>query len=226
MKYGKHWVYARFIKRSLDILCSTIVLLLFSWLYALIAVLVRCKLGKPVLFKQIRPGKDGKPFAICKFRTMTDQRDASGKLLPDDVRLTRFGNILRKTSLDELPEVWNILTGSMSVVGPRPLLMEYLPYYTAEERRRHDVRPGLTGLAQISGRNYIEWDARLAKDIEYVDHVSFSLDARIAARTVLQLFKRQDVAENTNAVEGNFAEIRKNRAVEAVKINEKDPEGD
>lgn len=226
MKYGKHWVYARFIKRSLDILCSAIVLLLFSWLYALIAVLVRCKLGKPILFKQIRPGKDGKPFTICKFRTMTDQRDASGKLLPDDVRLTRFGNILRKTSLDELPEVWNILTGSMSVVGPRPLLMEYLPYYTAEERRRHDVRPGLTGLAQISGRNYIEWDARLAKDIEYVDHVSFSLDARIAARTVLQLFKRQDVAENTNAVEGNFAEIRKNRAVEAVKINEKDPEGD
>lgn len=211
MKQGKDGFYARHIKRALDICCSVLVLFGFFWLYALLFLLVRLLIGKPVLFRQTRPGKNGKPFTLYKYRTMTDQRDEDGKLLPDNRRLTALGKLLRKTSLDELPEFWNILCGSMSVVGPRPLLMEYLPYYTPEEQRRHDVRPGLTGLAQISGRNYVAWDARLAKDVEYVEKLCFRLDLRICVQTVLQIFRQKDVAENTNEAEGNLAEIRKNR---------------
>ena len=187
MKKGKNGLYAKYIKRILDIVCAALAMILFFLLFALIAVLVRMRLGKPVIFQQVRPGKNGKPFALYKFRTMTDQKDSNGRLLPDDLRLTPFGAALRKTSLDELPEIWNILIGDMSIVGPRPLLMEYLPYYTAEEAHRHDVRPGLTGLAQINGRNFIDWDARIAKDVEYVKNISFFLDLTIVAKTAFQM---------------------------------------
>ena len=151
MKRGKDGIYCRYIKRGLDILCALAAMIVFCWLYGIIAILVRVKLGSPVIFKQLRPGKDEKIFCLYKFRTMTDKRDDRGKLLPDEQRLTKFGKWLRSTSLDELPEAWNILKGDMSVVGPRPLLVEYLPYYTEEERQRHDVRPGLTGWAQVNG---------------------------------------------------------------------------
>lgn len=212
MKKGKNGLYAKYIKRILDIVCAALAMILFFLLFALIAVLVRMRLGKPVIFQQVRPGKNGKPFALYKFRTMTDQKDSNGRLLPDDLRLTPFGAALRKTSLDELPEIWNILIGDMSIVGPRPLLMEYLPYYTAEEAHRHDVRPGLTGLAQINGRNFIDWDARIAKDVEYVKNISFFLDLTIVAKTAFQMIAKKNIAENTNEVEGNFAEIRKKQA--------------
>lgn len=212
MKKGKNGLYAKYIKRILDIVCAALAMILFFLLFALIAVLVRMRLGKPVIFQQVRPGKNGKPFALYKFRTMTDQKDSNGRLLPDNLRLTPFGAALRKTSLDELPEIWNILIGDMSIVGPRPLLMEYLPYYTAEEAHRHDVRPGLTGLAQINGRNFIDWDARIAKDVEYVKNISFFLDLTIVAKTAFQMIAKKNIAENTNEVEGNFAEIRKKQA--------------
>ena len=213
MKTGKDGFYARVVKRGLDFICALTALFLLSWLFGLLALFVRVKLGKPVLFRQTRPGKHGKPFTLRKFRTMTDQRDESGRLLPDELRLTRFGSLLRRSSLDELPELWNILAGSMSLVGPRPLLMEYLPYYTQEEAHRHDLRPGLTGLAQVSGRNYIDWDARLAKDVEYIRNVSLAMDMRIILKTVIHVFKRDAVAENTNAVEGNLAEIGRKQSV-------------
>ena len=212
MKKGKNGLYAKYIKRILDIVCAALAMILFFLLFALIAVLVRMRLGKPVIFQQVRPGKNGKPFALYKFRTMTDQKDSNGRLLPDNLRLTPFGAALRKTSLDELPEIWNILIGDMSIVGPRPLLMEYLPYYTAEEAHRHDVRPGLTGLAQINGRNFIDWDARIAKDVEYVKNISFFLDLTIVAKTAFQMIAKKNIAENTNEVEGNLAEIRKKQA--------------
>ena len=151
-------MYRRFGKRLVDIICSLLAIVVFSWLYVIVAVLVRIKLGSPVLFRQERPGRDGKIFKMYKFRTMTDKRDEKGELLPDEVRLTKFGRLLRKTSLDELPEAFNIFKGDMSVVGPRPLLVEYLPMYNETERRRHEVRPGLTGLTQINGRNAISWE--------------------------------------------------------------------
>ena len=150
-------MYRKFIKRLFDICISGIALLVLSPVLLVLCVLIRTKLGSPILFRQERPGKDEKIFTLCKFRTMTDARDEKGELLPDDVRLTKFGKLLRATSLDELPELWNILKGDMSLIGPRPLLVSYLPYYTEEERLRHSVRPGLTGLAQVSGRNYIDW---------------------------------------------------------------------
>ena len=152
--------YEKYFKRALDVFCGLAALLVFWWLYVLVAILVRIKLGSPVLFRQERPGKNEKVFRLYKFRTMTDARDENGNLLPDEVRLTKFGRALRATSLDELPEVFNILKGEMSVIGPRPLTIQYLPYYSEEERRRHDVRPGLSGLAQVNGRNFIDWDHR------------------------------------------------------------------
>ena len=154
---GKDSFYCRYIKRILDICCALAAMIVFCWLYAIVAILVRVKLGSPVIFCQERPGKDEKIFKLYKFRSMTDERDENGDLLPDDVRLTKFGRFLRSTSLDELPEAWNILKGDMSVIGPRPLLVRYLPYYTEEERHRHDVRPGLSGLSQVSGRNFLRW---------------------------------------------------------------------
>ena len=202
-------MYRKYIKRPMDFTLSLLAIIVFSWLFAIVALLVRVKLGSPVLFKQPRPGKDEKIFNMYKFRTMTDARDEDGELLPDEVRLTKFGKFLRKTSLDELPEAFCILKGDMSIVGPRPLLVSYLPYYTEEERHRHDVRPGLSGLAQIRGRNYLDWDSRLAADIEYVHNVSFTLDVSIIFKSFIQALKRESIAEDTNAVEGNLAEIRK-----------------
>ena len=176
---------------------------------------MRVKLGSPVLFKQERPGKDEKIFTLCKFRTMTDARDEKGELLPDAVRLTKFGKFLRATSLDELPELFNIVKGDMSVIGPRPLLVSYLPYYTERERLRHSVRPGLTGLAQVSGRNFLDWDRRFQKDVEYVEHLTFGMDLKVLWMTVQTVLGHTDeVAEDTSAAEGNFAEIRKRRLEE------------
>lgn len=187
-------------KRMIDIICALLALGVFWWLYIIVAILVRVKLGSPIIFKQARPGKidpmTGKEtiFYLYKFRTMTDARDINGLPLPDDVRLTKFGRLLRSTSLDELPEVINILKGDMSVIGPRPLLVEYLPYYTELEHHRHDVRPGLSGWAQINGRNAIDsWEQRFEYDLEYVDKISFLFDLKVIFLTVAKVLKRSDI---------------------------------
>ena len=210
-KHKPYGVYERFFKRPLDILCALLALTVFCWLYAIVAILVRIRLGSPVIFKQDRPGKNEKIFTLYKFRTMTDEKDENGNLLPDEVRLTKFGRFLRKTSLDELPEAVNILKGDMSVVGPRPLLVTYLPYYSETEIHRHDVRPGLSGWAQIHGRNYVSWDERLALDIEYVNKITFSRDVSVIFNSFLQAVKHEDIAVDTNSVEPNFAEERKSK---------------
>ncbi|MDD3206315.1 MAG: sugar transferase [Lachnospiraceae bacterium] len=210
-------MYRKFIKRSFDILLSGAGLLILSPAYLLLAILVRVKLGSPILFRQERPGLHEKIFTLKKFRTMTDKKDAEGNLLPDCERLTSFGKFLRATSLDELPELWNIFVGDMSLIGPRPLLVSYLPYYTERERLRHSVRPGLTGLAQVSGRNYLAWDNRLAKDVEYVEHITFLNDLKILFLTVYVTIKPENVAEDTNQAEGNFAEIRKAERASKIK---------
>lgn len=185
-------MYKKYFKRPFDILCALAAIIVFSWLYILVAILVRVKLGSPVIFKQSRPGKNEKIFTLYKFRTMTDERDAEGNLLPDDVRLTKFGKFLRSTSLDELPEAFNILFGHMSVVGPRPLLTKYLDYYNEEEKRRHEVRPGLTGLAQISGRNAISWEEKFAWDVKYVENITFAGDIAIILKTVWKAFVKEE----------------------------------
>ena len=177
-------MYKNCIKRILDIIVSGLALLLLSPVLLTVALLVRTKLGSPVIFHQKRPGKEGKIFTLCKFRTMTDARDEKGELLPDTVRLTSFGKLLRSTSLDELPELWNIFKGDMSLIGPRPLLVSYLPYYTEEEQKRHSVRPGLTGLAQINGRSALNWEERFAYDLEYVKHCSLGMDLKIFFMTI------------------------------------------
>ncbi len=204
-------MYRIFVKRLLDIVISLTALILLSPVLLIVAILVRSKLGAPVIFHQDRPGLHEKVFRLYKFRTMTDERDAEGKLLPDEVRLTKFGRLLRATSLDELPELWNILKGDMSLIGPRPLLVSYLPYYTEEESLRHTVRPGLTGLAQINGRNLLEWDKRLAKDVEYVKHITFLVDAKIFFMTIKKVFVRENIEVDTSQVEGNLAEIRREK---------------
>lgn len=201
-------IYERYIKRVLDVVCALAALIVFSWLYIIIAVLVRIKLGKPVIFKQPRPGKDEEIFNLYKFRSMTDERDENGELLPDKARLTKFGKALRAMSLDELPEAINILKGDMSVIGPRPLLVEYLPYYRGEEHHRHDVRPGLTGLAQVNGRNTLTWEQKFAYDLEYVQHISFAMDANIFLSTIGKVLNRAGVQVNTQSSEGNLAKIR------------------
>lgn len=217
-------MYRRFIKRLLDIVLSGLGMAALSPVYLTVAVLVRVKLGSPVIFHQERPGYRERIFTLCKFRTMTDERDENGGLLPDSVRLTKFGRLLRKTSLDELPELWNIFKGDMSLVGPRPLLVSYLPWYTEREKKRHSVRPGLTGLAQVSGRNFIEWDQRLEKDVEYVEHISFLLDLRIVWRTVAVVFADSDeVAEVTDDVEGNLAEIRAAKNEDVLRLKNTQP---
>ena len=202
-------MYAKYIKRMLDFLIALVGLVVASPILLIVAVLVRIKLGSPVLFAQERPGKDEKIFKLYKFRSMSDARDEQGNLLPDKDRLTPFGKMLRATSLDELPELFNILKGDMSLIGPRPLLVSYLPWYTEREQLRHTVRPGLTGLAQVSGRNSLVWDKRLEKDVEYVEHLSFMMDLKILFMTVKKVVCKDDVAEDTNVIEGNFAEIRK-----------------
>lgn len=197
-------MYRRFFKRFFDIVLSACALAVLSLVLLIVAVLVRVKLGSPVIFCQERPGKDEKIFKLYKFRSMTDARDEDGELLPDEVRLTRFGKLLRSTSLDELPELWNILKGDMSIVGPRPLLVKYLPRYSAEQHRRHDVRPGLTGLAQVSGRNAISWEEKFALDVEYVDRVSFFLDIKIVFLTVAVVFRRSGIHSSTSETQEEF----------------------
>lgn len=212
-------MYKNCIKRCLDFLLSLCGIIVLSPLLLVISLLVRVKLGSPVLFRQERPGKNERIFTLCKFRTMTDGKDENGELLPDAVRLTKFGRFLRATSLDELPELFNILKGDMSIIGPRPLLVSYLPYYSDREKLRHSVRPGLTGLAQVSGRNFIDWDRRLEKDVEYVENLSFRMDIKVLWMTVQTVLGHsEEVAEDTNAVEGNFAQIRRKRLEETGKL--------
>ena len=188
----KRGFYERYVKRPLDILCALAALIVFSWLYIIIAILVRIKLGSPVIFKQPRPGKDEKIFNLYKFRSMTDERDENGELLPDEVRLTKFGKALRATSLDELPEAFNILKGDMSVIGPRPLLVQYLPLYSEKQRHRHDVRPGLSGYAQVNGRNSISWTQKFELDCAYVEKITFLGDLKIIFQTVGKAFFQQE----------------------------------
>lgn len=203
-------IYEKFIKRGLDLLLSGCALLVLWPVLLVLVLLVRSKLGSPAIFCQERPGKNGKVFRLYKLRTMTDARDENGELLPDEVRLTPFGRTLRSLSLDELPELWNIFRGDMSLVGPRPLLVEYLPYYTEKEMHRHDVRPGLTGWAQVNGRNTLTWEEKFAYDLEYVENVSLRMDVAIVLMTIGKVVKRADIAVDTQNIEGNFAEIRRN----------------
>lgn len=204
-KHKPYGIYERFFKRPLDIICALLALIVFCWLYAVIAILVRMKLGSPVIFKQERPGKSEKIFKLYKFRTMTDEKDENGNLLPDEIRLTKFGRFLRKSSLDELPEAFNILKGDMSVVGPRPLLVRYLSRYNKEQRRRHEVRPGLSGYAQVHGRNAVSWDEKFKLDIEYVDKITFLGDVKIVFQSVVSAFlKREGISSATSATMEEF----------------------
>jgi len=188
-----------FWKRFIDLVAAAVGLVIISPLLLVLALLVRARLGSPVLFRQTRPGLHARPFTILKFRTMRDVRDASGNPLPDADRLPPLGRFLRSTSLDELPELWNVLRGDMSLVGPRPLLMEYLPLYSPEQARRHEVRPGITGWAQVNGRNALGWKERFALDVEYVEHRSLALDARILALTLLKVFRREGITQQGSA---------------------------
>lgn len=197
----KQGFYEKYAKRPLDILCALAALIVFSWLYIIIAILVRIKLGSPVIFKQPRPGKDEKIFNLYKFRSMTDARNENGNLLPDEVRLTKFGKALRATSLDELPEAFNILKGDMSVIGPRPQLVRDMVFMTPEQRLRHSVRPGLSGLAQTRGRNALSWDGKLTTDLEYIQKVTFFGDVKIIFDTVKQVFFKEKGLEDSNVDE-------------------------
>lgn len=186
-------IYQRYFKRLLDIIGSLVGIICLSPILVIVAILVRTKLGSPVLFRQERPGKHGKIFRMYKFRSMTDQRDAQGELLPDGVRLTAFGKMLRATSLDELPELFNILKGDMSIVGPRPQLIRDMVFMTHEQNKRHDVLPGLTGWAQINGRNNISWEKKLSFDLEYIEHISLLFDIKIVAGTILKVLRKKDI---------------------------------
>ena len=192
-------MYKKYIKRLLDIILSLLGLIIASPVFVIISILVFIFLGKPVIFKQKRPGKDEKIFNLYKFRTMTDKKDKNGNLLPNEQRLTKFGNFLRKASLDEIPELFNILKGDMSFIGPRPLLVEYLQYYTKEEHHRHDVRSGLTGWAQVNGRNLLSWEEKFKKDLEYVNNISFMLDLKIIFLTIKTVLKREGINQNGSA---------------------------
>ena len=195
-------------KRIIDVLTSLVAIVILSPVFCLLYFLIKIKIGSPVFFSQLRPGKDEKIFRMYKFRTMTDCRDENGHLLPDSERITQFGAFLRKSSLDELPSIWNILKGDMSLVGPRPLLVEYLDYYTDEEKRRHEVRPGLTGLAQVSGRNNLGWDERLNIDIQYVNNSSLLVDIKILIKTFYKVIKKDDVVVVPSTKFGKLSEER------------------
>lgn len=192
-------IYQRYFKRPMDFILSLIALIILSPVFLVVALLVRINLGSPVIFKQQRPGLNEKIFTMYKFRTMTDERDENGELLPDAVRLTKFGKFLRSTSLDELPELFNILKGDMSIVGPRPLLVQYLPLYNEHQRRRHEVRPGLTGLAQVNGRNAISWEEKFDLDVEYVDNITFINDWKIIFSTLKKVVLREGINSETAA---------------------------
>lgn len=194
----KESIYSKYIKRLIDIVLSGIALILLSPVLLIVFILVKLKLGSPVLFKQERPGKDEKVFTMSKFRTMTDEKDENGVLLSDEIRLTKFGKILRSTSLDELPSLINILKGDMSIVGPRPLLVSYLPLYNEKQKRRHEVRPGLTGLAQVNGRNTLNWEDRFNMDIDYVDNITFINDLKIVFKTFKKVLVRDGITSETS----------------------------
>lgn len=211
-------MYAKFFKRAIDFILSLCALIVLSPLLAILTIVgAICMKGNP-FFIQKRPGKNERIISLLKFRTMTNEKDKDGKLLPDEIRLVSYGKFLRSTSLDELPSLINILIGDLSIIGPRPLLIEYLPWYTETEKHRHDVRPGLTGWAQVNGRNTVNWDRRFELDVEYVNNISFRFDLKIFLMTIQKVIRRSDIAEDTRVVEGNFADIRKKK----MKIREKD----
>ena len=202
-------MYAKFFKRAIDFILSLCALIVLSPLLVILTIVgAICMKGNP-FFVQKRPGKNERIISLLKFRTMTNEKDKDGKLLPDEIRLVSYGKFLRSTSLDELPSLINILIGDLSIIGPRPLLIEYLPWYTETEKHRHDVRPGLTGWAQVNGRNTVNWDRRFELDVEYVNNISFRFDLKIFLMTIQKVLKRSDIAEDTRVVEGNFADIRK-----------------
>ncbi|MED2762265.1 sugar transferase [Bacillus thuringiensis] len=209
MKNSKGSIYGRFIKRPMDFILSLIAILVLSPVYLIVALLVRINLGSPVIFKQERPGLNEEIFMMYKFRTMTDQRDENGELLPNEMRYTRFGKLLRSTSLDELPELFNIIKGDMSIIGPRPLLVEYLPLYNSHQKRRHEVRPGLSGLAQAKGRNSLSWEDKFDFDVEYVENVSFSNDITIILLTIKKVFVREGINFNSNIKDIKFKGSKK-----------------
>jgi len=192
-------VYEKYFKRPLDIVLSGLALIILSPIFLIVALLVRFKLGSPIFFKQERPGKDEEIFSMYKFRSMTDEKDSAENLLPDDQRLTNFGKTLRSTSLDELPELWNIFIGDMSIVGPRPLLIQYLPLYNDFQKQRHNIRPGLTGLAQVNGRNTLTWEEKFKWDVKYVNNITFSGDVKVVLKTVSAVFKKEDISSKTSA---------------------------
>lgn len=211
---AKGGIYRKYFKRPMDFILSLLAIIVLSPVLLVVAVLVKVKLGSPVIFKQKRPGLNEKIFTLYKFRTMTDERDENGELLPDEIRLTKFGKFLRSTSLDELPELFNILIGDMSIIGPRPLLVQYLPLYNKHQKRRHEVRPGLSGLAQVSGRNAISWEDKFNLDVEYVDNISFIGDWKIILLTIKKVFVREGINSETAATMEPFKGITK----ESVKL--------
>lgn len=209
MRSSKAGIYRRFIKRSMDFILSLIAIIMLSPVFLIVAFLVKTKLGSPVLFKQERPGLNGTIFKMYKFRTMTDEKNENGELLPDSVRLTNFGKFLRSTSLDELPGLFNIFKGDMSIIGPRPLLVQYLPLYNEHQKRRHEVRPGLSGLAQVNGRNAISWEEKFNYDVEYVDSASFTTDWKIILLTIKKVFIREGINSETAATMEPFKGTKK-----------------
>ena len=213
-------MYAKYVKRGLDCVLSFLAIVFLSPLFLILTVVGAIMMKGNPFFTQKRPGWHEKTFRLFKFKTMSEARDAEGNLLPDEDRLNGYGRFLRSTSLDELPEIFNIFVGNMSIIGPRPLLPEYIPWYTQEEHRRHDVRPGLTGWAQVNGRNLLDWDHRFQTDVYYVDHISFALDVKIFFLTIKKVLVREDIAENTRAVEPNFAEQRRKQVeIKTEKVN-------
>lgn len=207
----KKGIYEKYIKRLLDILLSLIGIIISLPFFIIISLFVLIFMGWPILFKQPRPGKNGKIFNMYKFRTMSNKKDKNGNLLPDEQRLTKFGKLLRKTSLDELPELFNILIGKMSFIGPRPLLVKYLPYYTEEEHHRHDIRPGLTGWAQVNGRNLVCWDERFKLDLEYVNNVSLKMDLKVVLKTISVVFKSEGITDGKTVTMTFLDEERKKK---------------
>lgn len=211
MKNSKGGIYRRFVKRPMDFILSLIAIIVLSPVFLVVAILIRTKLGSPVIFKQKRPGLNEQVFTMYKFRTMTDERDENGDLLSDSIRLTKFGKFLRSTSLDEIPELFNILKGHMSIIGPRPLLVQYLPLYNDHQKRRHEVRPGLSGLAQVSGRNAISWEDKFNIDVEYVDKVSFIEDWKIILLTIKKVFIREGINSETASTIEPFKGTKKEK---------------
>ena len=215
-KHVPYGPYEKYFKRPIDFCCGLAAVIVFSWLYVIVAILVRIKLGSPVLFTQERPGKDGTIFKMYKFRTMSNAVDGNGQLLPDTERLTKFGQFLRSTSLDELPEAFNIIKGDMSVIGPRPLAVQYLPYYSEVEQHRHDVRPGLSGLAQVHGRNSVNWEDKFAYDVEYVNRITFWGDVKIILLSVKTALKRESIGTRGVDAPMDFDAYRRKQLEEKV----------